>query len=135
MPIWASPVELGVAPGAAAGAEFSLQAQRLSRRKGIKKGRVIGRRLQVADPGLAPPGRRGERITPATRPAGLEFPPEALGGWCLLRSSKPLSGAGSGVGVGSIPMRFRHSPPYAFPRSRTWLAVAGSPPDLPYTLN
>jgi hypothetical protein len=34
--------------------------------------------------------------------AGAYYNPhlEALGGWCLLRSSKPLSGAGCGVGGG-----------------------------------
>src|SRR3954454_9636805 len=33
-------------------------------------------------------------------PAWARIPSEALGGWCLLRSSKPLSGAGFGVGGG-----------------------------------
>src|SRR4051812_21995079 len=33
-------------------------------------------------------------------PLPLQSHPEALGGWCLLRSSKPLSGAGCGIGGG-----------------------------------
>ena len=36
---------------------------------------------------------------------------EALGGWCLPRSSKPLSRPVAVWGVGSIPMRFRHIVP------------------------
>src|SRR6185369_5447863 len=41
-----------------------------------------------------------EPITAPRMPAWARMPPEALGGWCLLRSSKPLSGAGCGVGGG-----------------------------------
>jgi len=41
-------------------------------------------------------------------PSSATIPPEALGGWCLLRSSKPLSRAVAAREVGSIPMRFRH---------------------------
>jgi hypothetical protein len=37
---------------------------------------------------------------PAAPRFQIECPAEALGGWCLLRSSKPLSGAGCGVGGG-----------------------------------
>src|SRR3954453_12047552 len=41
-----------------------------------------------------------EPITAPRGPAWARIPLEALGGWCLLRSSKPLSGAGCGVGGG-----------------------------------
>src|SRR6185369_3336442 len=41
-----------------------------------------------------------EPITAPREPAWARIPPEALGGWCLLRSSKPLSGSGCGVGGG-----------------------------------
>ena len=50
--------------------------------------------------GIAAPGRSRESITGAARSASSRILPEALGGWCLLRSSKPLSGAGCGVGGG-----------------------------------
>src|SRR6476620_9152575 len=46
------------------------------------------------------PPRRQEYHRPPEARMGYNLPGGALGGWCLPRSSKPLSGAGCGVGGG-----------------------------------
>src|SRR4029077_20492860 len=88
----------GVAEAASGAGAFLLQAQtRASSRERVRSWRSMS--------GLRGDGRRSAATAGAyhrrhSRRIGYNPPGGALGGWCLPRSSKPLSGAGCGVGGG-----------------------------------